>query len=92
MVVVILHNTYIYVMHIFLKSFLNVLEGKFISTPCYSLKCIAFHILADLLRQTTSQLLWEAFSHAAINAPICTQISTPIYSQVSFIQLSELVL
>ena len=50
-----------------------------------------FTSLAGLFKQTQSQHLWEASSHATINARrLRVQISTTVYSQRSFIQLSKL--
>ena len=41
------------------------------------------HPLADLFIPTSTRLLWEALSHAAINARrLFTYISTAVYSQV----------
>ena len=50
-----------------------------------------FTSLADLFYQTTSQLLWEASSHTAINAQrLHIQIATISTARYSFTQLSEL--
>ena len=53
--------------------------------PIFTTAQSALHItsLVDLFNQTPSQLLWEASSHAAINARrLLIQISTTVYTQV----------
>ena len=56
------------------------------------LKCFTLHPLADLFIPRPFQLLWEAFSHAAITAQrLFIHISTTVFiARYSFIQLSEL--
>ena len=54
-------------------------------------KRFTFHPLADLFIPRPSQLLWEAFSHAAIARRLFVHISTTVcIARYSFIQLSEL--
>ena len=56
------------------------------------LKTFSFYSLADLLCATPAQLLWETFSHAAINAQrLLVDKYTPLFIvRNSFIQTSEL--
>ena len=49
-----------------------------------------FHIIADLLIPTPSQLLCEAFSHAAITVRRLFRYPPLSVARYSFIQLSEL--
>ena len=66
--------------------------------PGTAQSALHFTSLADLFNRTLSRLLLEASNHGApshswkhpATKAIRTQISTTIYSQVSFIQLSEL--
>ena len=52
-------------------------------------KALHFTTLADLFNQTRSRLLWEASSHAIINARrLFIQMSTTIYSHILYIAMN----
>ena len=63
-----------------------------VSNPQDCSKHFTFHSLADLFNWTPSQVLWEAFSHAAINLQrLLMYIYPPLsIAKYSFIQLSGL--
>ena len=77
-------------------TFPLLINGKFlysaVSNPPDCSKQFTLYSLADLFNQTPSQLLWEASSHAAINAQTLFIHKYPPMSitRYSFTQLSEL--
>ena len=59
---------------------------------CWVGMAYVLYPLADLLNQTPSLLLWEAFSHVVINSQkLLVHIYSPLsIAMYSFLQLSEL--
>ena len=79
-----------------IDALLSCKKGKFlysaVSKPQDCSKCFTLYSLADLFYQKPSRLLWEAFSHAAINSQrLLVHIYSPLsIARYSFMQLSKL--